>query len=134
MKRNPTARAVSPVLAAEEDAAPCCAITPGPPPPDAYRKRAQVLKALAHPSRLMIVDSLALGERCVGDLVTVVGSDPSTVSKHLALMRAVGLVEDSKRGLQVFYRLKVPCILQFFGCIDAVMRANEADWRDAARR
>jgi ArsR family transcriptional regulator len=82
----------------------------------------------------MIVDALALGERCVGDLVTLVGSDPSTVSKHLALMRSVGLVEDSKRGLQVFYRLRVPCILQFFGCIDAVMRANEEGWRDAARR
>lgn len=132
MKRPP-ARKASPTALVSTDA-PCCGVTPGPTVPGAYRKRAEVLKALAHPSRLMIVDALALGERCVGDLVTLVGSDPSTVSKHLALMRSVGLVEDSKRGLQVFYRLRVPCILQFFGCIDAVMRANEEGWRDAARR
>lgn len=132
MKRSPARQATHTALVVTD--APCCGITPGPTSPAAYRKRAEVLKALAHPSRLKIVDALALGERCVGDLVNLVGADPSTVSKHLALMRSVGLVEDSKRGLQVFYRLRVPCILQFFGCIDAVMRANEEGWRDATRR
>jgi ArsR family transcriptional regulator len=96
-----------------------------------YERRAQVLKALAHPSRLMLVDVLASGERCVGDLTRLLGAEPSTISKHLAVLRAVGLVEDRKQGLQVFYRLRVPCIMQFFGCIEAVLRANEAAWRDA---
>ena len=97
-----------------------------------YDRRAQVLKAMAHPSRLMIIDALSMGEKCVGDLTAIVGSDPSTVSKHLSIMRAAGIVVDDKRGLQVFYRLRVPCIIQFFGCVEAVMRANEAEWRDAA--
>ena len=96
-----------------------------------YERRAQVLKAMAHPSRLMIVDVLASGERCVGDLTRLIDAESSTVSTHLSVLKAVGLVEDRKQGLQVFYRLRVPCIMQFFGCIEAVLRANEAAWRDA---
>jgi ArsR family transcriptional regulator len=91
-----------------------------------YERRSKIIKALAHPSRLLIVDALAEGERCVCELQELVGSDISTVSKHLALMREAGLVADHKQGLKVFYRLQVPCILKFFGCIDAVERNLEA--------
>jgi ArsR family transcriptional regulator len=83
-------------------------------------ERARVLKAMAHPSRLLILETLAGGERCVCDLQRRVGSDLSTVSKHLALMRLAGLVVDRREGLQVFYSLRVPCIMSFFDCIDAV--------------
>jgi ArsR family transcriptional regulator len=75
---------------------------------------------MAHPSRLLILETLAEGERCVCDLQRLVGSDMSTVSKHLALMRQAGLVEDRRQGLQVFYRLRVPCLMRFFECVDAV--------------
>ena len=89
-----------------------------------YEIRAEIIKALAHPSRLMIVDALAEGEKCVCDLQRLVGSDMSTVSKHLAVMRAAGIVKARKAGLQVYYRLAVPCIMQFFGCVDAMMEAR----------
>jgi ArsR family transcriptional regulator len=98
-----------------------------------YERRAQVIKALAHPSRLLIVDALTEGEKCVQELTQLVGCDMSTVSKHLAVMKAAGVVADRKQGLQVLYRLRVPCILHFFGCVDAVLRANERDWRIARR-
>lgn len=101
---------------------------------DAYERKAQIIKALAHPSRLMIVDALAEGEKCVNDLTEIVGSDMSTVSKHLAVMKAAGVVVDRKQGLQAIYRLRVPCILNFFGCVDAVLRANEESWRAARER
>lgn len=91
-----------------------------------YKLKAQIIKAMAHPSRLMIIDELAKGERCVCDLQRVVGADMSTVSKHLAVMRNAGIVEDRKAGLQVFYRLRVPCILKFFGCVEAVMASRFA--------
>ena len=84
-------------------------------------ERARVMKALAHPSRLFIVDELSHGERCVCELTDMIGADVSTVSKHLALLRQAGLVLDEKRGQQVFYRLRVPCILNFFGCVEAVL-------------
>lgn len=97
-----------------------------------YEIRAEIIKALAHPSRLMIVDALADGEKCVCELQKLVGSDMSTVSKHLSVMRAAGIVKSRKAGLQVFYRLAVPCIMQFFGCVDAVMEARYAVLRPPA--
>ncbi len=83
--------------------------------------RATVMKALAHPSRLFIVDELSRGERCVFELTEMIGADVSTVSKHLAVLKAAGILIDDKRGAQVFYRLRVPCILNFFGCVEAVL-------------
>lgn len=89
-----------------------------------YEERAKIIKALAHPSRLMMIDALADGEQCVCKLQELVGSDISTVSKHLSLMKEAGIVGDRKVGQQVFYSLRVPCITNFFGCIEAVMKSN----------
>jgi len=90
--------------------------------------RARIIKALGHASRLLMIDELALGERCVCELRDLVGADLSTVSKHLLVLKNAGLVEDEKRGTQVFYRLKVPCVLKFFSCVEAVLenQAREA--------
>lgn len=89
-----------------------------------YEARAKVIKAMAHPTRLFIVDELANGERCVCELRDMIKADISTVSKHLSVLKQAGIVEDEKRGLQVWYSLKVPCILNFFGCVEDVLRAN----------
>lgn len=93
-----------------------------------YEARAKILKALGHPSRLMMIDELSRGERCVCELREIVGADLSTVSKHLSTLKNAGIVEDDKRGVQVFYRLKVPCVLNFFGCVEAVLE-NQARCR-----
>jgi ArsR family transcriptional regulator len=89
-----------------------------------YEVRAQVIKAMAHPTRLFIVDELAKGERCVCELRDMIGADISTVSKHLSVLKQAGIVEDEKRGLQVWYSLKVPCILNFFRCVEDVLKSN----------
>lgn len=94
-----------------------------------FEARAKIIKALAHPTRLYIVDELSKGERCVCELREGVGADISTVSKHLLVLKNAGLVEDEKRGLQVFYRLRCPCILSFFGCIEDVLRENACQHR-----
>ena len=86
--------------------------------------RARVLKALAHPTRLFIVEELEGGERCVCDLTALIGADVSTVSKHLSVLKQAGIVADDKRGNQVFYRLRVPCILNFFGCVESVLESR----------
>ena len=90
-----------------------------------FEERARVVKAMAHPSRLLMIDELSRGERCVCDLRDLVGHDMSTVSKHLAVLKNVGIVEDERRGKQVYYRLKVPCVLSFFQCIESVLNANK---------
>ncbi|MCC6486817.1 MAG: helix-turn-helix transcriptional regulator [Candidatus Hydrogenedentes bacterium] len=89
-----------------------------------YQARAKVIKALAHPTRLFIVDQIADQEKCVCELKEMIGADMSTVSKHLSVLKDAGVVSDEKRGLMVFYRLRVPCILNLFGCIEGVLKAN----------
>lgn len=86
--------------------------------------RARILKALAHPSRLFIIDALGKQERPVAELAEMVGADMSTVSKHLALLRGVGLLADRKAGNQVFYRLAAPCALDFFACLESILEAQ----------
>lgn len=83
--------------------------------------RARVIKALGHPSRLLMVEALGDGELSVWALTDKVGASISTVSKHLSVLKNAGIVADEKRGNQVFYRLRVPCILNFFGCVEAVL-------------
>lgn len=87
----------------------------------AFAKQARVLKALGHESRLLIVDRLSRGECSVGDLRRLVGRDLSTVSKHLALLRAHGIVEDRREGAAVYYRLITPCVCNFFTCATRVL-------------
>ena len=85
------------------------------------KRRVSIIKALAHPSRLAIAEALQSGEQCVCDLRELVGADLSTVSKHLTVMREAGLLEMEKRGLNVFYRLKCPCLLSFFEYVDSLV-------------
>ena len=87
-----------------------------------YKAKSNVLKALAHPTRLWMTEQLADCERCVCEFVDAVDADFSTVSKHLSVLKQAGIVEDEKRGKQVFYRLKVPCVLNFMNCVEAVIK------------
>lgn len=86
-----------------------------------FEARAGIIKAMAHATRLFIVDELSRGERCVCELTAMVGADVSTVSKHLAVLRNAGIVRDEKRGSQVFYTLAMPCVLNFFLCVEKII-------------
>jgi ArsR family transcriptional regulator len=93
-----------------------------------YETRAKVLKALAHPTRLKLVDELAAHEEvCVCDLTEAVGSDMSTVSRHLAQLKNAGIVESEKHGLMVYYRLRIKCLTSLFGCIESVLKCQVDD-------
>ena len=94
-----------------------------------YLERARIMKALAHPARLRIVDELKAGPRCVREIREWVGSDLSTVSKHLSVLKNAGILADEKRGVQVFYRLKCACVTEFFSCAEAVMRSTAESHR-----
>lgn len=92
---------------------------------DTFRKQARVLKALANESRLRIVDRLYRSECSVGELTELIGSDQSTVSKHLAILRAHGVVSDRREGNVVFYKLMTPCVMNFFACATQVLRERD---------
>ena len=88
--------------------------------PARYKTQARIIKALAHPTRLFLVDELSRGERCVNDLTARIGAGMPTVSRHLSQLKAAGIVDDEKRGAHVFYRLRSVCVRDFFKCINAV--------------
>ena len=89
-----------------------------------HEARAKIIKAMAHPSRLFIIEELDKKERCVNELTDMIGADASTVSKHLSVLKNAGLVADEKRGNSIFYSLRVPCIMQFMGCLEDVLSSN----------
>lgn len=80
-------------------------------------ERAAVFKALGHPARLRIVEELLDRECCVCELVDVSAGGWSTVSRHLSVLKSAGVVEDEKRGMQVYYRLALPCVGTFLECL-----------------
>jgi len=86
-----------------------------------YDEKSRILKALAHPSRLIMIDALTKGELCVCELRELVGSDISTVSKHLLVLKNAGIVTDRKEGLNVYYKLIACCLPNFLECIESLI-------------
>ncbi len=87
-----------------------------------FEKQAEIAKAIAHPLRIAVVNFLKDGEQCVCDIAEHIGSERSNVSRHLSVMVNAGLLEYRKEGLKVIYRLKTPCILEFFSCVSRVLK------------
>jgi len=92
-----------------------------------FEKQAEIAKAIAHPLRIAVVNFLKDGEQCVCDIAEHIGSERSNVSRHLSVMLNAGLLEYRKEGLKVIYRLKTPCILDFFSCVSRVLKQQVKD-------
>jgi ArsR family transcriptional regulator, arsenate/arsenite/antimonite-responsive transcriptional repressor len=82
-------------------------------------KRASLLKSLAHPSRLLIIEMLERSPSFVGELTEAIGADITTVSKHLSVLKRAGLVKATKRGTYSEYSLACDCVNHFIDCIEA---------------
>jgi DNA-binding transcriptional ArsR family regulator len=82
---------------------------------DAYEGQAKLLKVLANPARLQILEILREDEHCVCHLEAVLGLRQAYVSQQLMLLREAGLVVDRKEGLRVYYRVQDPGI---YGILD----------------
>lgn len=97
----------------------------GPKHPVArYEARARIAKALAHPTRLMMLDALAEREWCVCELTELTRLDQSTVSKHLAVLKQAGIVSDRRDGTKTFFRLQICCLQRLWECIESVLKDN----------
>jgi ArsR family transcriptional regulator, arsenate/arsenite/antimonite-responsive transcriptional repressor len=92
-----------------------------------YKTRARIIKAMAHPSRLFIIEELKKQKRNVGELTEMIGSDTSTISKHLSILKNEGLVFDERQGTTIYYHLKCSCILDFIECIEVVLESKTQD-------
>ncbi len=89
-----------------------------------YKRKADIIKAVGHPLRVAVVDFLKDGEKCVCDIAEHVGSERSNVSRHLAVMLKAGVLQCRKEGLQVYYELRTPCILNFLNCAAQTLKHN----------
>jgi len=72
---------------------------------DPYEKQARLIKAMAHPARLHLLEILSKGESCVCHLTTILKTRQPYISQHLMTLRQAGLVKDRKDGPMVYYRL-----------------------------
>ena len=94
------------------------------PDKEVFEMRANVLKALAHPIRLAIVEFLKGGEQCVCEIARIESCDRTNISKHLSILAGAGILASRKQGLNVYYSLKCPCILEFLHCIEDVIKTD----------
>ena len=79
---------------------------------DALRRfKADIFQALAHPTRIAILELLSEGELSAGALIEKLGMEQANVSQHLAVLRAKQIVTNRKVGNQVFYSVRAPIIL-----------------------
>jgi ArsR family transcriptional regulator len=85
---------------------------------------ADFMKALSHPSRLLMLKEMKHGERCVRDLREVVGADISTISKHLSVMKNAGLVQEDKRGQWVYYSICCPGLIDQLKCFEDIVKGK----------
>lgn len=86
-----------------------------------FEKRSEVVKAMAHATRLIIIDELSKKDLCVCEINEFFTIDQSTLSKHLAILKNAGIIESQKKGQKVYYNLKTPCITNYLGCVERVL-------------
>ena len=86
-----------------------------------YELQAEVIKAVAHPIRLAIVEFLKDGEQCVCEIADHLRSKRSNISRHLALMLTAGILQCRKEGQNIYYTLKTPCLTNFLGCVNQML-------------
>ena len=89
-----------------------------------YSLRAEIFKALSHPIRLKIVECVSKEEKSVGEIVKYVNAEASNVSRHLALLKKAGILSDRKEGLNIYYRLEIFCVMDFFSCVNKVVKTR----------
>ena len=99
-----------------------------------YEQKALIYKALAHPIRVQIVEFLAEGERTVTEIAEYVGAKEANTSRHLAVLRSAGVLDSRKDGLNVYYDLRMPCLVNMFSCVETALHEKAAYHKSIAER
>lgn len=88
------------------------------------RRKADIFKALGHPTRLAMVEALARREHCVCELVAMQPGSQATTSKHLEVLLKAGIVSRRRDGVRMMYALALPCVLDAIPCIEAALEGK----------
>ena len=86
----------------------------------AYKLQSEMIKALAHPTRIAILEMLRHGEVCVCELEPALGLRQANISQHLMVLRAKHLVTTRREGVRVFYRVADERIFQVLDLLFAI--------------
>jgi ArsR family transcriptional regulator len=96
--------------------------------PDALRRfKAEIFQALAHPTRIAIVELLRDGELPAGKLIERLGLEQANASQHLSVLRAKQIVVNRKDGNQVFYSLRSPLLVDVLDIMRRYFQAQLAE-------
>lgn len=86
--------------------------------PSQAKAKADILKALGHPTRVQMIEALSRGDRCVNDLRSLAAVSQPTISRHLACLKRAGLVTERRAGPRVIHHLACHGMLQALKCAD----------------
>ncbi len=100
---------------------------------DVLEMKADVLKALGQPTRLKILELLRGGERCVCEIFPAIEEEQSNVSRHLALMKAAGILASRKEGQMVHYRVRDPQVFKLLDGVSALLKTHLDERRGLSR-
>lgn len=85
-------------------------------------KKAEIFKALANPVRLEVIELLLDGEKCVCEIQEALKKyQQAHISKSLQKLKSVGLIQDRRDGMNVYYSLKICCMGEFFNCLNKIL-------------
>jgi DNA-binding transcriptional ArsR family regulator len=89
--------------------------------------KAEILKALAQPTRLKILEFLRKGEKCICEIVPAINGEQSNISRHISVMQKSHLVTTRKDGVKVMVKVKDPKIFDILDRVTAILknRMNE---------
>ncbi len=87
-------------------------------------RQAEFLKALANPTRLLLLTQLAHGERCVCELMADTALEQANTSQHLAILRSQGIVESRRDGPRTLYRIKRPEVAEILALVNTALSAQ----------
>jgi len=96
-----------------------------------YAAQSDLFRALGHPARIRILELLVESDQSVASLLAEIGLEPSTLSQHLAIVKRTGLVESSRQGNAVTYRLVDSSMGQLFAAARNVLASTLGRSRQA---
>ena len=92
-----------------------------------YRIKADFLKALAHPTRLKVIEFLKKGERNVGDMMKALDIEQSNLSRHLAVLKQNGILKTKQERTTVYYDIQDHDIFKVLRPIAEILRKKFKD-------
>ncbi len=96
-----------------------------------FEMQAEICKTLTNPKRIEILNALKTDERTVTDLVNILGASKANVSQHLAVMRHKGILTTRREGVNIFYRVANPKVIEACALMKEVLFEQHASRKKA---